>query len=357
LLTIEREACAQKRENVFLHPKKFYKKFFPKLRIKQRPLPDTLYIKTYPNFLSVRMHLLSPSITVKVRPGNASRSAPDQTSNFKTNIGDIIGFTANYRFVSAGFAVVLKSGLHSPSGYAMSQYRTATIRYASNAYMLQYKYLRSRGFTDINHASVKERFTQRPDMVNKEFQFEGLYNFDWKKYSYIAPFSFSHRQAKSRAGLLLKAGVYYTQISGDSTLINPAQEKYYQNFNDIHAVRTFSVKVAPGAGATFVLKNYYFSVAAFPSYDLYFYKFINAEDKKVSTANTFVVTVDCKANVGYQSKRFYAGIKYEIERRDAFLRVLDSRIMYSYIGLEFGYRFRTPRVVKKVYKETMPPGM
>jgi hypothetical protein len=354
---MESEVCAQKRENVFLHPRKFYRKFFPKLRIKQRALPDTLYIKTYPNLLSVRMHLLSPSIAVSIRPGDVSKSASDQSSNFKSNIGDIIGFTANYRFISAGFAFLLKSGLHSPSGYALSKYRTATIRYASNSYMLQYKYLRSSGFTDINHSSLKERFIQRPDMTNKEFQFEGLYNFDWKKYSYIAPFSFSHRQAKSRAGLLLKAGVYYTEISGDSALINRDQEKYYQSFVDIQAFRTFSIKVAPGAGATFVLKNYYLSVAAFPSCDLYFYKFINAEDRKVNTATTFVLTADFKANVGYQTKRFYAGVKYDVERRDAFVRVLNSRITYSYVGLEFGYRFRAPRVVKKIYKETMPPGM
>jgi hypothetical protein len=253
---MEGEVYAQKRENVFLHPRKFYRKFFPKLKIKQRALPDTSYIKTYPNFLSVRMHLLSPSIVVSIRPEDAGKSATGQTSNFKSNIGDIVGFTANYRFISAGFALVLKSGLHSPNGYALSKYRTATIRYASNSYTLQYRYVRSSGFTDVNHSTLKDRFTQRPDMTNKEFQFEGLYNIDWKKYSYIAPFSFSHRQAKSRAGLLLKTGVYYTELSGDSALINREEELYYKNFVDIHALRTFSVKVAPGAGATFVHKNY-----------------------------------------------------------------------------------------------------
>jgi hypothetical protein len=90
---------------------------------------------------------------------------------------------------------------------------------------------------------------------------------------------------------------------------------------------------------------------------LYFYKFINGEGEKANTATTFVFTTDIKANMGYQTKRFYAGLKYEVERRDAFLRVLNSKIRYSYIGLEFGYRFRAPRVVKKIYKETMPPGM
>jgi hypothetical protein len=304
------------------------------------------------------MHLLSPSISLNVRPGNAGKSEFNKLSNFKTNIGDIIGLTANYRFISAGFALLLNSsGIQRPKDYAVSQYRTATIKYASNSYSLQYRYLRSKGFTDINHASGNNRFTQRPDIVNKEFQFEGLYNAGWRKYSYIAPFSFSHRQVKSRAGLLFKAGVYYSEVSGDSSLISAEQEQYFANFKDIHAIRTFSVKLAPGIGWNFILKKFYFSLAAFPSYDLYFYKFINANGYKANAERALVFNLDCKTNIGIQTKRFYGGLKYEVERRNAFLQTLNSKIVYSYVGLEFGYRFRTPRFVKKVYKETMPPGM
>jgi hypothetical protein len=353
---LQGEAFAQK-ENVLLHPKKFYKKFFPRLKIKRNP-PDSSYIKTYPNFLSVGAHVLSPSISLNVNSRANNAKGYDASSKFKTNIGDIVGFSASYRFVSAGFAFVLKSGMQTHDEYVRSHYRTATIKYASNAYVLQYKYIRVTGFTEVNHAMLNHRFAPRLDIVSKEFQFEGLYNFDWKKYSYIAPFSFSQRQIKSRIGFLFKTGIYYQQVAGDSAIIGRQIQPYYDAFDHVNVIRSLSIKLAPGVGGTYVfLKNYYLSLVAFPSYDFYFYKYLNHPDDKVKGKQTFIFVLDSKASLGYQSKRLYAGLRYELERRSAMLRGITSSTMYRYVGVELGYRFNTPRVVKKVYKETMPPGM
>jgi hypothetical protein len=356
VLMLQGEAFAQK-ENVLLHPKKFYKKFFPGLKIKRNP-PDSLYIKSYPNFLSVGTHVLSPSISLNVNSRTRNAAGYDASSKFKTNIGDIVGFSASYRFVSAGFALVLKSGMQTHDDYARSRYRTATIKYASSAYVLQYKYIRITGFTDVNHAMVNHRYTQRPDIVSKEFQFEGLYNFDWKRYSYIAPLSFSQRQIKSRIGFLFKTGIYYQQVAGDSAILSRQQLHFYEDMEEVNVIRSLSIKLAPGVGGTYVfLKNYYLSLVAFPSYDFYFYKYLNHPDDKVKGKQTFIFVLDAKASLGYQSKRLYAGLKYELERRGAMLQGITSSNVYRYVGVELGYRFNTPRVVRKVYKETMPPGM
>src|SRR6187549_3012872 len=59
----------KKRENVFLHPKKFYKKYFPHLKIKRDP-PDSTYIRVYPNYLSISAHMLSPAIGMDIGPDN-----------------------------------------------------------------------------------------------------------------------------------------------------------------------------------------------------------------------------------------------------------------------------------------------
>jgi hypothetical protein len=344
-------------ENVFLHPKKFYKKFFPNLKIKRDP-PDSSYIRSYPNYLSVGMHVLSPAIRMDINPRHSHESG---ASKFRTNIADIIGFSASYRFISAGFAVILKSGVRTHDDYARSYYRTATIKYNSSAYSLQFKYLRFRGFTDVNPINSNDpgnRYLRREDMVNKEFQFEGIYNFSWRKYSYVAPFTFSQRQVKSRMGFLLKPGVYYTQLSGDAPLIGTNQQPYYPDFGAIKVMRTLSIKLAPGMGGNFVfLRRYYFSLAAFPSYDLYLYKYLTHTEEKVKGKQDFVLVLDGKANVGYQSKRFYGGLRYEIERRNAVLHNLSINSIYTYLGVELGYRFGAPRIVKKIYKETMPPGM
>ena len=347
----------KKRENVFLHPKKFYKKYFPRLKIKSDP-PDSAYIKMYPNYLSVSAYVLSPEIGMDFGPGNTHANG---ALKLRTSIGDILGFSANYRLVGAGFAFLLNSGASSQDVYAKSRYRTATIKYNSKSTSLQFKYLRIKGLTDIALPAGTDPSTgyiKRPDIESKEFQFEALYNPRWKKYSYIAPLTFSQRQIKSSTGFLLQTGIYYSRLSSDSTLVGPEKAEYYGNFKNVKVVKSFSIRLAPGLGSNFVFfKRYYLSVVAFPSYDLSFYKYLHDEDEKEKGKHAFVFVLEGKASLGYHSERLYGGLRIEAERRSASLHEIGMNSRYVYLGVEFGYRFNTPRIVKKVYRETMPPGM
>jgi hypothetical protein len=305
----------------------------------------------------VRVHVLSPAIQINLAPRTGSSTF---SSKFRTNIPDIVGLSASYRFISAGFAFLTKSGIRSD--YARSSYRTATIKYTGSAYSFQYKYLRFRGLTDVNVSNslgTTHGYIRRPDIVNKEFQFEGMYNFGWKKYSYIASFAFSQRQVKSRTGFLLKTGIYYTQLAGDSTLIGRRQQEFYDDdLTDVRVIRTLSVRLAPGVGSNFVFsRRYYLFLTAFPSYDLFFYKYLNHPGEKVKGKQTFAFVLDGKISLGYQSKRVYTGLRYEAESREVWLDGIKSNTIDTYLGLELGYRFKAPSLVKKVYKKTMPPGM
>ena len=346
-----------KRENVFLHPRKFYKRYFPHLKIKSDP-PDSAYIKIYPDYLSVSAYVLSPKIGMDIGPGNTHANG---ALTLRTSIGDILGFSANYRFVGAGFAFLLNSGSPSQDNYAKSRYRTATIKYNSRSTSLQFKYLRFKGLTDIASPPGLDplnAYIKRPDIVNKEFQFEWLYNPRWKKYSYIAPLTFSQRQIKSSTGFLLQTGVYYNQLSSDSTLVDASKRQFYADFNNVKIIKSLSIRLAPGLGSNFVFfKRYYLSLVAFPSYDLYFYKYQRDSDEKVKGRQTFIFVMEGKASLGYHSERIYGGLRIEAEKRSASLHEIDMNAMYTYFGVEIGYRFNTPRIVKKVYRETMPPGM
>jgi hypothetical protein len=350
----------EKKENVLLHPDKFYKKFFPHLRIKRNP-PDSLFIKTYPNYLSVGTHVFSPAEHIDINSRKPGSGVVDPSSKFRTNISDVVGLVASYRFVSAGFAFLLPSGSNGIGGYASSHYHTATIRYNSTAYAFQFKYIRIKGFTDINQPDglgPNPMFTQRPDMLSKEFQFENVFNLSWKKYSYIAPLTFSQRQIISRAGFLLKTGFYYNQLSGDSPILSPQQQPFYDNFSGVTTIRSYAIRVAPGLGGNLVFfKRVYISLAAFTSFDLYFYKYLSAIDDKVPANEAFVFVLDGKASLGYQSRRLYAGVRFEEDRRMGDLRNINLNTTYFYKGIELGYRFDAPKIVKKVYKKTMPPGM
>ncbi len=345
-------------ENVFLHPQKFYKKYFPNLRIK-RDTPDTSYIKTYPNYLSASIHLLSPAVRYDIMPraNNLQGKAA-----FRTNVADIVGAVINYRYVSAGFAFMLISGMQLNSEYAKSKYRTATIKYNSRGYTFQFKYIRIKGMTDVNVTSdfyQSQGYIKRPDIVTKEFQFESTYNPAWRKYSFTAPFTFSERQVKSYGGFLFKTGIYYSQMSGDSSLIDHTKLAYYSNdISMVNVIRSFSIRLAPGAGGNMIIrKKYYASISVFPSFDIYFYKYLENTDGRSNGSQTLAFTFEGNASVGYQSRRIYTGVRCELENSSALMRGIQSKKVNTSIGVEFGYRFTAPRFVRKVYRETMPPGM
>jgi len=363
LLVVTVGLCSEVRvfaqnENVFLHPQKFYKKYLPNLRIK-KDLPDSTYIRLYPNYLSASVHVLSPSVRFEMIPRSGLASG---AVLLKTNIADIVGANISYRYISAGFAFVLNSGMQLNSEYEKSRYRTATIRYNKDGFAFQYKYIRIKGMTDLNTSSLGEHskeYIRRPDIVLKEFQFESTFNPAWRKYSFMAPFTFSERQVKSFGGFLFKTGLYYSQISGDSSLVHYSKLHYYsEQFSTLNVIRSLSLRLAPGAGANLVLRERcYASLAVFPSLDIYFYKYLEMPDDKVMGSQTLSFALEGNASIGYQSRRFFAGVRCEVENNTVALRGFSSKKIYASLGFEIGYRFNAPRVIRDVYKKTMPPGM
>ncbi|MBC7486432.1 MAG: DUF4421 family protein [Cytophagaceae bacterium] len=345
--------------DVFLHPKKFYKKFFPNLKIK-KPAIDSTYIKRYPDYLTVGAHLILPDIYLDLQSKSSTQGSSGATSNWRTNIGNIMAFSASYRFITAGFAVVVSSYRKNNQEYAHSSYRTATIKYNGEAFYFQFKYIRTRGFTDVNESNSDSlsRYTKREDMLVKEYQFEGLYNFSWKKYSYYAPIDYTNRQLKTRIGFMVKAGVYYNELSADTNLLTVKQRVFFEEFDDIRKIRTTSFKLAPGVGMNLVfLKRFYAAVAFFTPYNLYVYNYFTKDDNRVHKGVSIAFVVDASACVGYQSERLYAGLRYQFDSKNVVFNKVDMVSLFGYVGIDVGYRFKAPKLIKKVYKATMPPGM
>ena len=361
LITVHCQVLAQDGEglSVFLHPKKFYKKFLPNLKIK-RPDIDSAYIKSYPNYLTVGSRLIVPTIYVDLHSNHSKENASNASSRFRTNVGNILAFSASYRFITVGFAVVLNSNRKDKEDYTPSSYRTATIKYNGAAYSLQFKFIRIRGFTDVNESNSDTliRYTKREDMLLREYQFEGVYNFSWRKYSYYAPIDYTFRQLKTRVGFLLKGGAYYNQLAADSNLLTMKQRPFFNDFNDIRIIRTTSFKLAPGVGLNLVfLKRFYFSLAVFAPYNFYVYNYFTKDENLVHKGTSIAFVLDGNVSLGYQSERFYAGIRYQADSKSVTFNTVSLNSLFSYVGFDLGYRFVAPRLVKKVYKQTMPPGM
>jgi hypothetical protein len=347
----------EKKENVFLHPDKFYAKYFPHLKIKYNP-SDSNYIKTYPkNYATVAMHLFSPTVYVNMEPNGALQAS----SQFRTNIKTITGFSFSYRHVTAGFALSLLPPVGDPPDYTHTKYRTATIKYKSPIYVLTFKFMKVQGMTDINSFNSIDPLqttVRRPDITIKEYMFEGIYNFNWKKYSYLSTFDYTEGQIKSHLGFMVKAGIYSQQFYGDTNLLSVPQRPYFQGYNNITKVIGYNIKLSPGIGGNLVIKkHFYAAVSIFSPLNLYINRLYSADDKRVHKETSLQWVLDGSASIGYQSKQFFAALRFDLDGRTAALNTVRYSSAYNYIGLDIGYRFVAPRVMKKFYKDTMPPGM
>ncbi len=350
----------EKKENVFLHPDKFYKKFIPHFKFK-KILSDSHYVKIYPNYLSASTRLLIPKIYFDLNPTGVKAEGRHASSELRTNVNTILGFAGSYRFVTVGFAVALKSNTSGFSDFAHTTYRTATINYNSPRYSLQFKFIKLGGLTDVNelnNLNSKGKYISRNDITMKEYHFEGIYNFSWRKYSYIAPIDYTQRQVKSRIGFMLKAGIYNNQLFSDTNLLSMRQRPYFEHFDSTVRMNSYSVKLAPGVGGNLVFgKRFYISAYVFVPYNLYFNRLFTFHNHLVRKETSLQLVLDGMVSLGYQSKRLYAGLRYQADSKGAKLKYISSTTVYSYIGLDMGYRFVTPKIVKKIYKKTMPPGM
>jgi hypothetical protein len=350
----------EKKENVFIHPDKFYKKFFPHLKIKPTEV-DTHYIKAYPKYLSLGTHVLLPKIYLDLNPGGLKGEGSHASSQLRTNINMLLAFSCSYRFVTAGFAIGLKSDPKNKEAYAQTRYRTATIKYNSPKYSLQFKYMKVKGLMDINEFNNQDstrQYNTRPDLSMKEYHFEGVYNFTWKKYSYMAPIDFTQRQVKSRIGFMLKGGIYYNQLFSDSNLLSVRQRPYFEEFNNINMMKGYTIKLAPGIGANLVfMKKFYLASSIFAPYNIYFNRLYTSDNHLARNETRIQLVLDGMVSLGYQSRRFYASFRYQIDSKVTKLKYFSSTMVYGYMGLDVGYRFNAPTFVKKFYRKTMPPGM
>ena len=345
----------EKKENVFLHPDKFYQKYFPNLKIKYNPA-DSNYIKTYPkSHMIVSLHLLAPKIYADLVPAEASFAA----SRFRTNTNTITGLSFSYRHVTAGFALSLLPPLGDPPDYAHSHYRTATIKYKSPIYILTFRFMKIKGVTDVNaFNSPDQNNTPRTDINIKEYEFEGIYNFNWKKYSYLSTIDYTESQIKSRAGFLLKAGIYNQQIYSDTNLFSPQQRAYFEELNGMAKIISYYIKVSPGIGGTLIIKKHFYAACAvFSPLGFYSNRSYTSDDQRVKAETSLLWTLDGSVNIGYQSDRFYTGLRCDIDSRTMMLPDMHFTSVYNYLGLDIGYRFKAPKFIKKFYKKTMPPGM
>jgi len=307
--------------------------------------------------MTVALHVLSPKIYTNIEPVNYSGAS----SNFRTNIKTITGLSFSYRHVTAGFALSLLPPIGDSPDYIRTKYHTATIKYKSPIYILTFRYMKIKGVTDINSFNAQYSFQkniQRPDISLKEYEFEAIYNFNWKKYSYLSTIDYTESQIKSHLGFMLKVGIYNQQLYSDTNLFSAPQRPYFDAVHSISKMVGYTFKISPGIGGNIVVKkNFYAAFSFFSPISLYLNRLYAPDKELVQKQTSLQWLLDGSMSIGYHTNRFYTAIRCDVDGRNARLNTFTYTSVYNYLGLDIGYRFAAPKPIKKFYKATMPPGM
>lgn len=319
---------------------------------KNKPRPDTNYIKSYKHYLSIGLFVATPVNTLTLTPNDLTV----KPTEYSTNVASAIGLTGSYRSISGSFAFRTNPEASETSKYGTTTYKSFSIGTQRTKFAIRFDYRKVAGFYNgdsiITIPDTPGTYFKRSDVVTKQYMISGLYNFSWRKYSYQSSFLFTEHQLKTRVGFILKSSISFNRLQSDSSLIN--LDRTASNSEKIQQLNFTSFLAGPGVGLNVVIaKRVYFSLMIFYSLDFVTYTFINNNNSTNTRNNSFTGFYEGRAALGYHSKRFYAGLKVVGDK--IAVQTLDYKVENSFgvLTLDIGYRFNAPGILKKVYSKTL----
>lgn len=320
---------------------------------KVKPRPDTNYIKSYKNYLTLGTFIAAPFNMLTITP----KDSAIKPTNYSTNLSSVIGFTGSYKSVSASIGFKIPSEPSDETMYGTTKYRSFSIGTQRTKFAIRLDYRKISGFYNEDSLIITPNspstYYKRSDVNTKQYMISGLYNFSWKKYSYQSSFLFTEHQLKTRVGFIMKSSISFNRLQSDSSLINNTN-KTATNADRIQQLNYTSFLLGPGMGLNVVIaKRVYLSLMIFYSLDFVTYSFINNNNSTNTRNNSFTSFYEGRAALGYHSKRFYAGIKVVGDKIAVQTEDYKVENTFGVITLDIGYRFNAPGILKKVYSKTL----
>lgn len=320
---------------------------------KTKKRADTNYVKSYKNYLTIGVFVAAPINILTITP----KDSTIRPSTYKTNLASIIGFTVAYKsiYAAVGFRVPATEAEKS-SAYGKTYFKAFAIGTQRTRFSVRFDYRKTSGFYNSDSliydpSTNTSGYLKRSDVNTKQYMLSGLYNFSWKKYSYLSSFNFSEHQLKTRVGFIIKSSLSSNILKSDSSLINLTNTAPVSD--GIQQLNYTSFLVGPGMGLNVVIaKRVYFSMMLFLSYNFVGYKFIDNNNNTIYKSTSITAFFEEKIAIGYHSKRFYAGLKFTADQIQ--VQTTDYKVgnLFGAVTLDVGYRFNAPGILKKVYAKT-----
>jgi len=326
-------------------------------RDKIKSVPDTNFIISYPQYISLGIYTASPLMQIIVDPVN--KDYDKYKSDFRGNFSDLLGFTFSYRSIYIHYAFKTPFGPSEDSRKGRSTSTGITLRIRKPRITMAAEYRRYEGYYDDNIASYLPHdsgaYYVRPDIHYKNIGLNGIYNFSWRKFSYNAPLTYNERQLKSRIGFLVKGGINYTTIySTNSTILSPVQTNNFTSFNDINSIHALLLKAGPGVGINLIVfRRFYFSLNYFIMGNFIEYQYGTRSDENSSWRGNANIYTETSTGFGYNSKRLFAGISFNGDINIMQVKGASIKTNFASVSLSLGYRFSAPVFFKKGWNNTV----
>lgn len=319
---------------------------------KQKDVPDTNFIISYPQYISLGVYTASPLMQIVVDPINNDKDL--YKSDFKGNFSDLLGFSLAYKSLYIHYAFKTPFGPTEDAKKGRSVSTGITVRMRKPRYTLAAEYRRYKGYYDSNAPAynfldtLQENYV-RPDMNYKNIGVNGIYNFSWKKYSYNAPLLYIERQLKSRIGFLVKGGVNYTTIySSNSTILSNQQTQNIESYDGLKSINALLFKVGPGVGLNLVVfKRFYFAFNYFIMGNLIEYTYKTVQDGNSGLHTNANIYTETATSFGYNSKRLYGGISFNGDINIMRIKGANVKTNFATASITVGYRFNAPKFLDK----------
>lgn len=301
---------------------------------------DTSYIIPYYNFLHIHPVLEDRNYSLLVTDDQRGIS-------YKPNITFSVGGGLAYKWFGFDFTFKVpftdkalgRKGKTQQLGLGFS-YTGRKILFNTYFQSAKGMYLSNPEEFDIQWFLNNSSFPIRKDILVRTLYTKAYYNFNYKKFSNPASFSFQERQKKSAGTFLLGGSFISFQLRADSTLIPFADEGTIPMDDRKVKFNSYGITLNPGYAHTFVFKEIFFaSVFVRPGVALKMTKNFDTSENDIPYKLKLGWNGDVLGTIGINNDRYYGGVTYSLLVFSDKLKDTGIFNSYSYLRVLIGRRF------------------
>lgn len=209
---------------------------------------DSSYYKTFPNSLTLRFYFSKKYANLYFQPTDGSKNL-QYRANTKLNMG--IGFTYHNFSLNGALGFGFLNNNQDEKGKTKSldlQLHLYPTGWTGDLLAVHYKGLYA--YPKDYASNTPNVYYYRPDITFNLFGLSAYRVVNSNKFSYRAAMTQNEWQKKSAGSLLYGGGIYYSEFSGDSSII---PSKLAPSFLQAGVTNFHFVTVGPGVGYAFTL--------------------------------------------------------------------------------------------------------